>query len=121
MRGPAHARWPMSRRTHGTSPMRPLADLMARGPQPLRREVWLGLGFFPPKRCAIAIDPLRLPNDVDCGAVAGLDVILCYHGHSARYGPLRNLCGALYMARPRRLLVIDLDYARVAFLKMGTV
>lgn len=121
MPSPNHPRRSMPWRPHGTSPMQPLADLMARGLQPVRREVWLGLGFRPPKRCAIAIDPLRLPSDADCGAVAGLDVILCYHGHSARYGSLRNLCGALYMARPRRLLVIDLDYARVALLKMGSV
>jgi hypothetical protein len=61
--------------------MKPLFDLIAAGLQPIRREVWLGLGFCPPKRCAIAIDPLALPGDQDCRAVAGLDVLLCYHGH----------------------------------------
>jgi hypothetical protein len=102
-----------------TNPLHQLASLAADGMQPVRREVWLGLGFRPPKRCAIAIDPLRLPTGSDCEAVAGLDVMLCYHGHSTRYGVLRDLCGSLYRARPRRLLVIDLDYGRLAFLKLG--
>jgi hypothetical protein len=98
--------------------MQPLFDLIAAGLQPIRREVWLGLGFCPPKRCAIAIDPLALPGKQECGAVAGLDVLLCYHGHSTRYGVLRDLCAALLQAGPRRLLVIDLDYGRLAFLKL---
>jgi hypothetical protein len=102
-----------------TNPLHQLASLADAGMQPVRREVWLGLGFLPPKRCAIAIDPLRLPTGSDCSAVAGLDVMLCYHGHSTRYGVLRDLCGSLYRARPRRLLVIDLDYGRLAFLKLG--
>lgn len=98
--------------------MQPLFDLIAAGLQPIRREVWLGLGFCPPKRCAIAIDPLALPGKQQCSAVAGLDVLLCYHGHSTRYGVLRDLCAALLQAGPRRLLVIDLDYGRLAFLKL---
>jgi hypothetical protein len=102
-----------------TNPLRQLEALAAQGMQPVRREVWLGLGFRPPKRCAIAIDPLRLPTGSDCGAVTGLDVMLCYHGHSTRYGVLRDLCGSLYRARPRRLLVIDLDFGHLAFLKLG--
>jgi hypothetical protein len=101
------------------NPLHELASLAAAGMQPVRREVWLGLGFLPPKRCAIAIDPLCLPTGSDCRAVAGLDVMLCYHGHSTRYGVLRDLCGSLYRALPRRLLVIDLDYGRLAFLKLG--
>ena len=98
--------------------MKPLCDLVAAGLQPVRREVWLGLGFCPPKRCAIAIDPHALPGDQDCMAVAWLDVMLCYHGDSTRYGLLRDLCAALLQAGPRRLLVIDLDYGRLAFLKL---
>ena len=98
--------------------MQPLFDLIADGLQPLRREVWLGLGFCPPKRCAIAIDPFALPGRQECRAVAGLDVLLCYHGHSTRYGVLRDLCASLHQAGPRRLLVIDLDYGRLAFLKL---
>lgn len=99
-------------------PMKPLFDLIAADLQPIRREVWLGLGFCPPKRCAIAINPLALPSNRDCRAVAGLDVMLCYHGHSTRYGVLRNLCAALLQAGPRRLMVIDIDYRRLAFLKL---
>jgi hypothetical protein len=45
-------------------------------------------------------------------------VMLCYHGHSTRYGLLRDVCAALLQAGPRRLLVIDLDYGRLAFLKL---
>ncbi|MDQ2820822.1 MAG: hypothetical protein M3Y65_10560 [Pseudomonadota bacterium] len=101
-----------------SSAMQPLFDLIGAGLQPLRREVWLGLGFCPPKRCAIAIDPFALPGNQDCRAVAGLDVLLCYHGHSTRYGVLRDLCASLLQAGPRRLLVIDLDYGRLAFLKL---
>lgn len=93
--------------------------LAARGLQPLRREVWLGLGFRPPKRCAIAIDPANLPEQAECLAVAGLDVIVTYRGGSTRYSQLRDLCGALYLARPRRLQVIDLDARHIAFLKLG--
>lgn len=102
-----------------SNPLHQLDALAAQGMQPVRREVWLGLGFRPPKRCAIVIDPQRLPTGSDCRAVAGLDVMLCYHGHSTRYGVLRDLCGSLYRARPRRLLVIDLDYGRLTFLKLG--
>jgi hypothetical protein len=76
----------------GNNPLRPLTDLAARNLQPLRREVWLGIGFHPPKRCAI--DPANLPTQADCRAVAGLDVILTYNGGTTRYGTLRGLCGA---------------------------
>lgn len=98
--------------------MQPLFDLIAADMQPIRREVWLGLGFCPPKRCAIAIDPHALPGKQDCRAVTGLDVLLCYHGDSTRYGVLRDLCASLLLAGPRRLLVIDLDHGRLAFLKL---
>lgn len=101
-----------------TGAMQPLFDLVAAGLQPIRREVWLGLGFCPPKRCAIAIDPRALPGKQDCRAVAGLDVLLCYRGDTTRYGTLRDLCASLQQAGPRRLLVIDLDYGRLAFLKL---
>ena len=112
----AHQAASMSRPRTGA--MQPLFDLVAAGLQPIRREVWLGLGFCPPKRCAIAVDPLCLPSERECGAVAGLDVLLCYHGHSTRYGVLRDLCASLQQAGPRRLLVIDLDNRRLAFLKL---
>ena len=101
------------------SPLQPLANLAAQGLQPFRREVWLGIGFRPPKRCAIAIDPANLPKAASCTAVVGLDVIVVYHGEVTRYGALQGLCNALYQAAPRRLQVIDLDAKRIAFLKLG--
>lgn len=101
------------------NPLQPLENLAARGLQPVRREVWLGLGFRPPKRCAIGINHDNLPKDADCLAVAGLDVIVCYRGNATRYGTLRGLCNALYQAEPRRLQVIDLDAKHVAYLKLG--
>ncbi len=99
-------------------PLWQLAALVTRGLQPARREVWLGLGFLPPKRCAIALDPARLPNAADCAAVVGLDVILSYHGNAVRYGQLRTLCNDLARAGPRRLLLVDLDVKKIAFLKL---
>ncbi len=95
-----------------------LDDLAMAGLQPVRREVWLGLGFLPPKRCAIAINPADLPTEADCGAVAGLDVIVVYHGTTTAYGTLRSLSNALYRASPRRLQIVDLDAKRYAFLKL---
>lgn len=103
------------------SPLQLLHNLAARNLQPVRREVWLGIGFRPPKRCAIAIDPSNLPTNDDCWAVAGLDVIVCYRGNDTRYGTLRSLCNSLYQACPRRLMLIDLDYKRFAFLKLMEV
>jgi hypothetical protein len=105
----------------GNNPLQLLHGLAARNLQPLRREVWLGIGFRPPKRCAIAIDPANLPTQAACRAVAGLDVILTYNGGTTRYGTLRSLCGALLAAAPRRLLVIDLDIKRLAWLKLMEV
>ncbi|WP_426192574.1 hypothetical protein [Massilia sp. DWR3-1-1] len=103
-----------------TNPLHQLDSMVAAGMQPVRREVWLGLGFRPPKRCAIAIDTAVLPTAADCRPVIGLDIILTYHGDTTRYGALRALCGVLAAASPRRLVVIDLDIKRVAFLKLGT-
>jgi hypothetical protein len=101
------------------NPLHQLEQLAARGLQPLRREVWLGLGFAPPKRCAIAIDPAHLPTAAQCTAVAGLDVLLVYHGDTTRYGTLQQLCAGLYRAGPRRLQAIDIDAKRIAYLKLG--
>ena len=100
------------------SALAPLQDLAARGMQPAGRLVWLGLGTMPPKRNAIMIDPEHLPDDGECQAVAGLDVIVLFHGFLAKYGALRRLAGSLYQARPRRLQLIDLDFNRVAYLKV---
>ncbi len=101
-----------------SNPLQVLAGLASRGLQPTRREVWLGLGHIPPKRCAIRIDPAKLPTAGDCGAVVGLDVILTYHGNTTRYGALRSLCDALGAAGPRRLIAVDLDAKKVAYLKL---
>jgi len=101
------------------NPLHALEAMADAGMQPVRREVWLGLGLRPPKRNAIELDPARLPSPSQCWPVVGLDIILVYQGNTTRYGPLRSLCGALEAAQPRRLLAIDLDMKRVAFLKLG--
>lgn len=88
-----------------------------RGLAPVGGILYLGLGFLPPKLNAIAIDPDHLPTDHECHAVAGLDVVLIYRGDSTRYGVLRKLTGSLYQALPRRLMIVDLDHNRHAFLK----
>ena len=89
-----------------------------RGVQPRYAQIWLGLGNMPPKRNAIAIDPARLPSDGDCMTLAGLDVILLFHGRSTRYWTLRRLCASIYDSGARRLMIVDLDYRKFAFLKM---
>lgn len=89
-----------------------------RGLAPADGIIYLGLGFRPPKANAIAIDPDHLPSDRECHAVAGLDVVVIYRGESTGYGVLRKLTGSLYQALPRRLVVVDLDRGRHAFLKM---
>lgn len=101
------------------SNLTPLINLRAAGAMPRLGLVWLGIGFLPMKRNALSINPEQLPTDEECHAVAGLDVIVCIHGHLTKYGMLRRLCGSLYAAYPRRLQVFDYDYRKVAFLKMG--
>lgn len=81
--------------------------------------LWLGVGMLPPKRNAIQVDPANLPTALDCHAVAGLDVVLVFPGYQTRYGALSTLCDRLYKARPRRLLLVDIDYNRTAFLKLA--
>ena len=102
-----------------TNPLHQLETMVLQGMQPVRRELWLGLGFRPPKRSAIAVEAANLPKVDQCRAVVGLDVIVTYHGDTTRYGTLRTLCGALMAASPRRLLAIDLDAKKIAFLKLG--
>lgn len=106
-----------SRRNY--SSLAPLIALRSNGVMPKSGLIWLGLGCRPPKRNALEIDPESLPNDEECKAVAGLDVVLIVNGYLTKYSPLRRLCGSLLAARPRRLQVIDLDYKRIAFLKLG--
>lgn len=89
------------------------------GLAPVGGVLWLGIGMLPPKRNAIQIDPTSLPSAADCRAVAGLDVVLMFPGKLTRYGALRTLSNRLYQARPRRLLLVDGDYKRTAFLKMA--
>lgn len=101
-----------------TNPLHALETMADAGMQPMRREVWLGIGFQPPKRCAIEIDPARIPELSECWPVAGLDVIVVYHGNAVRYGTLRDLSHRLHDASPRRLQLIDLDAGRIAFLKL---
>lgn len=97
----------------------PLQRLRNGGLQPTGALIWLGLGLSLPKRNSLTIDPANLPTDVECRAVAGLDVIVCINGYATKYGVLRHLCGVLLEARPTRLQVIALDYKRIAFLKLG--
>lgn len=99
--------------------LKQLEELAARGMQPRGGMVWLGLGVTPKKRNALVIDPDNLPAESQCSALAGLDVVLSFHGYATRYGTLRRLCGAIYTARPRRLIILDLDFRKLAFLKLG--
>ena len=101
-----------------TNPLHALEAMAEAGMQPVRREIWLGIGFRPPKCNSIEIDPARLPSFSECWPVVGLDVILVYRGNSVRYGALRDLTNRLYGASPRRLQLIDLDAGRIAFLKL---
>ena len=89
------------------------------GLAPAGGVVWLGADFLPPKRNAIHIDMVDLPSVLDCRAVAGLDVVLLFRGNLTRYGALRTLSDRLYQARPRRLLLVDSDHRRTAFLKLA--
>lgn len=104
---------------HAMNALHPLHELREMGMVPHDEQVWLGLGWLPPKCNALRIDPGHLPSDAECNCVAGLDVILTFRGYVTRYGTLRKLCGSLYQARPRRLQIVDLDYRHVAFLKLG--
>ena len=89
------------------------------GLAPENGMIYLGLGFRPPKQNAIALDPDHLPTQRECYAVAGLDVVLIYRGNQTRYGSIRALSGMLEKSLPRRLLLVDLDENRIAFLKMA--
>lgn len=101
------------------SALQPLRDLVAQDMQPRGRQIWLGLGFAPMKRNVISINPEFLPSCLECSPVAGLDVILCIRGREARYGSVWRLCQNLLAANPRRLQLIDLDFGKIAFLKLG--
>jgi hypothetical protein len=89
------------------------------GLAPADGTIWLGIGFRPKRANAIEIDPARLPSESECAAVAGLDVVLIFPGDLIRYGQLRTLSDRLYRSRPRRLLLVDSDHKRTAFLKLA--
>ena len=91
------------------------------GMAPIDGMIYLGIGFKPPKQNAIAIDPDRLPTQRECHSVAGLDVIVIYHGNDVGYSVMRTLTAALERSRPRRLQLVDLDQQRIAFLKLAGV
>jgi len=91
------------------------------GLAPVDGLIYLGIGFLPPKQNAIEIDPHRLPTQEECYAVAGLDVVLVCRGSLVKYGTVRAITSRLYQSRPRRLQLIDLDYKRIAFLKMAGI
>lgn len=95
-----------------------LQELRAAGLMPADRIIWIGLGFVPPKQNAIGVGFDQMPTAAQCLGVVGLDVILIYKGHVTKYGAVRNLSNAIYQAKPRRLQLIDLDFHRVAFLKL---
>lgn len=89
------------------------------GLAPVGGVLWLGMGMLPPKRNAIQIDPANLPTTLECRAVAGLDVVLLFPGKITRHGALSVLSDRLYRSRPRRLLLVDIDHNRTAFLKLA--
>lgn len=100
--------------------MQLLENLAVRGMQPVGGLVWIGLDLVLPKRNTLSIDASRLPTDRECAvAVPGLDLVLCFHGNAIGFRTLWRLCGSLYQAHPRRLQIIDFDYSKVAFLKLG--
>src|SRR5690349_24638635 len=101
------------------SPLQPLAEMRNRGSMPRAAEVWLGLGFPLERRNALLIPFDQLPSEAECEVVAGLDVVLCFRGYFTRYGILRRMCDSLLAGRPRRLLVVDLDLQKTAFLKLA--
>lgn len=101
------------------SPLQPLAEMRDRGAMPRACELWLGLGLPLNRRNALTVPFDQLPSEADCEVVAGLDVVLCFRGYFTRYGILRCMCDSLLAGRPRRLLVVDLDLKKTAFLKLA--
>lgn len=98
-----------------------LKEAVDTGFMPAGRIVWIGLGITPPKYNAIKIELDDLPTDDECLPVAGLDIVLTYCGNLTRYGTLLRIYGSLLQARPRRLLIVDTDAKRIAFLKLGAL
>jgi len=88
------------------------------GLQPEGRIVWGGIDIDPQKINGFRINSSQLPTERECMVFAGLDVVLLFHGYNVRYGVIRHLCESITLMRPRRLQLVDLDYKRIAFLKM---
>jgi hypothetical protein len=101
------------------NPLQPLADLRDCASMPKACEIFLGLGIPLAKRNALTIPIDNLPTVAECAAVAGLDVVLCFHGYSIRYGILWKVCTSLLAGLPRRLMLVDFDFKKTAFLKLG--
>jgi hypothetical protein len=101
------------------NPLQPLAAMRDRGSMPRSCEICLGLGLPLNRRNSLTILFDELPGEAECTAVAGLDVVLCFRGYFTRYGILRRMCDSLLAGRPRRLLVVDLDLKKTAFLKLA--
>lgn len=97
-----------------------LQKLRDNGLQPRDRLIWIGLGLRLQRNNSLVIDPNKLPVAIEFSAVAGLDIILCFRGFDVSYGTLRAVCNALLQSLPNRLQVIDFDYKRIAYLKLGS-
>jgi hypothetical protein len=96
-----------------------LGQVIRMGAMPKDGTVFLGIDHRPARRNAIEILSAHLPNDADCRAVTGLSVILNYRGYATAYRTLRRLCEALQAARPKRLMLVDTDAKKIAFLVLG--
>jgi len=96
-----------------------LGQIMRSGAMPKDGTVFLGIDHRPPRRNGIEILSALLPNDADCRAVTGLSVILHYRGYATSYRTLKGLCEALHVARPKRLMLVDIDTKQIAFLVLG--
>jgi hypothetical protein len=101
------------------NPLQPLQNLIDEGLQPVRREFWLFLDAKQNRINGLVVSATNLPTDNDCKAIAGLDIVLVFHGHSTKYGTLNRLCGSILAARPHLFWILDLDFKKIAHLKIA--
>lgn len=101
------------------NPLQLLQDLIDQGLQPARREFWLFLDAVPNRSYGLPINAENLPTDGECLALAGLDVVLYFHGYLTDYRTLRRLCGSILAARPNLFWIFDRDFKKSADLKIG--
>ncbi len=99
------------------NPLQPLQNLIDLGLQPARREFCMFLDMAPNRSYGLRINTAHLPTDDDCLALAGLDIVLHFHGYVTKYGPLRRLCGSILAARPNLFWILDRDFKKIAHLK----